>query len=47
MCDMVRLADGRSVHASRVAPGGDLESARVAERNITEEMRNLQRKGML
>lgn len=47
LCDLVVLDDGREVHADRLKPGKDLEGARVIERNITEEMRNLMRKGIL
>lgn len=47
LCDLVVLTDGREVHADRLKPGGDLEGARVVQRNITEEMRNLMEKGIL
>lgn len=47
LCDLVVLEDGREVHADRLLPGRDLEGARVIERNITEEMRNLMRKGII
>lgn len=47
LCDTVILTDGREVHADRLKPGRDLEGARVEQRNITEEMRNLMRKGIV
>ncbi len=47
VCDTVKLADGRVVHAPRVGPGGDLEGARIEQRTITEEMRAQMRKGKL
>ncbi len=45
ICDLVRLSNGRSVHAARVKTGGDLhdelgkDGLRVVSRNITPEMR--------
>jgi hypothetical protein len=47
VCDVVRLADGRVVHADRVAPDGDLHDARVEHRVISHEMRAQMRKGNL
>lgn len=46
VCDMVKLSDGRVVHANRVEIGGDLremlgDNLKVTERFVTSEMRKM------
>jgi len=52
ICDLVQLSDGRSVHISRLEPGGDLrdeigEDLQIVSRSFTHEMREQIKKGYL
>jgi hypothetical protein len=52
ICDLVTLSDGHTVHASRVAIGGDLHDSigdklKVIHRFITPEMLAQKKKGRL